>query len=154
MRRRRSPFPILLAVGCLVIMVIGFVSCSVQSFTTNDPKEVIEEFYKSERDGEFGQSWELFHSEMKKKFKKSSYIQTKNHVFMGHMEVDTFDVEIGDLREINKWKFSKDGPSFKEVKAADVDLTFESQFGLLTITQTCYVAKDDGEWRVLWDYNF
>lgn len=118
------------------------------------PEEAIKQFYNFERNGDFGNAWELFHSEMKKKFSKSSYIQTKNHVFMGHMGVDEFGVKVGKIEKPRKFTFNKEGLAFKNVRKAKVDLYFQSQFGELVISQICFVALEEGEWRVLWNYNF
>ncbi|QTC40288.1 hypothetical protein GA0061094_3611 [[Bacillus] enclensis] len=153
MRRRKNPIPLLL-MG-IVGMILLFLFVSVLGSGEGDsPEQVIEEFYDYERKGDFGNSWELFHSEMKKKFGKASYVQTKNHVFLGHMGVDSFEVEVGDIEEIEDFEFSKDGPTFKDVRSAKVDLLFDSQFGEMTISQICYVAREKNEWKILWDYDF
>lgn len=60
------------------------------SSSEKQAKEVAEEFYSYEQEGEFSSSWELFHSSMKKKFTKGHYIQDRAHVFMNHFGVDTF----------------------------------------------------------------
>ena len=152
--RRKSPFPIILLFLVLILSVVAFFVLFENNPSPKSPEEVIEDFYHYEQDGDFGNAWELFHTEMKKKFPKSLYIQTKNHVFMGHMGVETFDVKVGALKKLKKFTFSKDGLTFKDVRKAEVDLYFDSQFGKLTISQDCYVAKEKGEWKVLWDYNF
>ncbi len=118
------------------------------------PEEVIKTFYQYEKEGDFGNSWNLFHSEMKKRFAKSTYIQTKNHVFLGHMGVKTFDVKVGEVKKVKRFTFSKDGLTFKDARKAEVTLLFDSQFGELVINQTCYVVREKGEWKVLWNYNF
>jgi hypothetical protein len=153
MRRRKNPVPLLL-IGVGGFILIFFFVNVFGGGVERSPEQVIEEFYEYEQNGDFGNSWGLFHSQMKKKFGKSSYIQTKNHVFMGHMGVDTFKVEVGKIEKIKKFSFSKDGPIFKDVRSAKVDLLFDSQFGVLTISQVCYVAQEKGEWKILWNYDF
>jgi hypothetical protein len=153
MRRRKNPVPLLLIGIVLAVLIILFVSV-LGNGGGESPEQVIEEFYEYEQNGDFGNSWKMFHSEMKKKFGKSSYIQTKNHVFLGHMGVDTFEVKVGEIEKITKFPFSKDGPTFKDVRSAKVDLLFDSQFGVLTISQICYVAQEKGEWKILWNYDF
>jgi hypothetical protein len=153
MMRRKNPFP-LFAMGIGGIILIFLFISVFGGGGEQSPERVIEEFYEYEQKGDFGNSWELFHSEMKKKFGKSSYIQTKNHVFLGHMGVDTFEVDVGEIETMKKFSFSKDGPTFKDVRSAKVDLLFESQFGEMTISQVCYVAQENGEWKILWSYNF
>jgi hypothetical protein len=153
MNRRKNPVPLLLIGIVVAVLIILFVSV-LGNGEGESPEQVIEEFYEYEQNGDFGNSWEMFHSAMKKKFGKSSYIQTKNHVFLGHMGVDTFEVKVGEIEKIKKFPFSKDGPTFKDVRSAKVDLLFDSQFGVLTISQVCYVAQEKGEWKILWNYDF
>ena len=154
-RRRNSPLPVIVA-GLIIIIILAFVlrSCAEGSSPPTSPEDVIKQFYKYEQDADFGNAWELFHPEMKKRFNKSSYIQTKNHVFLGHMGVETFDVEIGKMEKLEEWKMSKDGPVFKSVTAAPITMTYNSQFGVLEISQMCYAVLEKGEWKVVWDYHF
>jgi hypothetical protein len=153
MRRRKNPVPLILLGIFGAVLIFLFVSV-LGNGGGESPEQVIEEFYEYEQNGDFGNSWEMFHLEMKKKFGKSSYIQTKNHVFLGHMGVDTFEVKVGEIEKIKKFPFSKDGPTFKDVRSAKVDLLFDSQFGTLTISQVCYVAQEKGKWKILWNYDF
>jgi hypothetical protein len=153
MRRRKNPLPFLL-IGIGVIVFILFIVAVTGGDEVKSPEQVIKEFYEYESNGDFGNSWALFHSQMKKKFGKSSYIKTKNHVFMGHMGVDTFEVDVGKIEKIKKFSFSSDGPIFKNVRSAKVDMYFKSQFGVMTISQLCYVAQEKGEWKILWNYDF
>lgn len=155
MRRRKSPLP-LMASGFILIFIVVVIlkSCSGGSSPPDSPESVIKRFYEYEQDADFGNAWELLHPEMKKRFSKSSYIQTKNHVFLGHMSVETFDVEIGEIEKLKEWKMSKDGPVFKNVTAARITMTYNSQFGVLEISQMCYAVLEKGEWKVLWDYHF
>jgi hypothetical protein len=152
--RRKKTVPLFIGaiVAILLVMVLLMVIGKTQE--PDSPEEVIVEFYNFERDGDFGNAWELFHSEMQNKFPKSSYIQTKNHVFMGHMGVDEFEVEVGNIEKEKEFTFNEEGLRFKNVRKAEVNLYFDSQFGELMITQTCYLAIEEGEWRVLWNYNF
>ncbi|MCA1055282.1 hypothetical protein LCM10_09830 [Rossellomorea aquimaris] len=153
MRRRKNPIPLLLIGMVGVTLLFLFVSV-LGSDRGEPPEQVIEAFYTYEQNGDFGNSWELFHSEMKKKFGKSTYIQTKNHVFLGHMGVDTFKVKVGEVEEVKKFTFSKGGLAFKDVRSAQVEMMYDSQFGKLTITQICYVTREKDEWKILWNYNF
>lgn len=151
--RRKNPLPLFIA-GFVIVSVLIFLFVNISNRHANTPDQVIEDFYDYEKEGDFGSSWELFHSEMKKKFSKSSYIQTKHHVFIGHMDVDTFEVEIDKITDIKDFKYSNEGPTFTKGKKAEVWLHFDSQFGKITIGQTCYVVEEEGEWRVLWDYDY
>jgi hypothetical protein len=152
--RRRSPVPLVIGAIASILIVVALFMIVGESREPDTPEEVIKEFYQFEQSGDFGNAWELFHPEMQNKFPKSSYIQTKNHVFMGHMGVDEFEVEVGKIEKLEKFTFNEEGLTFKNVRKAEVDLFFDSQFGELTISQTCYVALEEGEWKILWDYSF
>ncbi|WP_456273176.1 hypothetical protein [Bacillus sp. AK031] len=154
-RRRNTPLPLIgVVLFVILILILILRSCGGPNSPPSSPESVIKQFYEYEQDADFGNAWELFHSEMKKRFKKSSYIQTKNHVFLGHMGVESFDVEIGEMEEVEEWKLSKDGPVFKNVTLADVTMFYNSQFGVMEIKQKCYAVLEKGEWKVLWDYRF
>ncbi|KZE52593.1 hypothetical protein [Rossellomorea marisflavi] len=153
--RRRSPFPLVavVVVAVLFLSVVAFMLFG-RGDASGSPEEVIRDFYEFESTGDFGNAWELFHPEMKKKFSKSNYIQTKNHVFMGHMGVEEFDVEIGKLEKVERFAFDDEGIVFKDVRKAQVDMSYDSQFGELIVSQPCYVAIYKGKWKVLWNYHF
>ncbi|WP_044338370.1 DUF4878 domain-containing protein [Rossellomorea aquimaris] len=152
--RRKSPIPLVIGAIASILIVVALFMMVGESREPDTPEEVIKEFYRFEQSGDFGNAWELFHPEMQNKFPKSSYIQTKNHVFMGHMGVDEFEVEVGKIEKLEKFTFNEEGLTFKNVRKAEVDLFFDSQFGELTISQICYVALEEGEWKILWDYSF
>lgn len=105
-----------------------------------------------EREGNFGGSWELFHSQMKEHFAKDSYIQKRAHVFMQDFGVDTFGFELGELEEVGAWRMGGDQPLLEEVFAVPVTMTYLSSFGALEIRQDVFVAQESGEWKVLWSY--
>lgn len=149
-KRKPKQWLILIVVAvALILLVRGFF------LLKNDPEELVEEFYTYEAEGEFGKSWELFHSEMKEKFpKRGDYIQNRAHVFMQHMEVETFTFEIGDSKKHKKWKVSRESAKLKEVYEVPVTQTFDSRFGKFVLEQSCFVAKEQGEWKILWDYNY
>ncbi|PFA67314.1 hypothetical protein CN378_10730 [Bacillus sp. AFS015802] len=152
--RRKSPVPLIIGVGVLILIGAALFMFIGKSQEPETPEEVIKQFYDFEKEGDFGNAWELFHPEMKTLFPKSTYIQTKNHVFLGHMGVDEFEVNIGKIERLKKFIFNQDGLTFRNVRKAKVDLIFQSQFGELVISQNCYVALEEGKWRVLWNYNF
>lgn len=152
--RRKSPVPLFIGVVVLILIGAALFMFIGKSGEPETPEEVIKQFYDYEKEGDFGNAWELFHPEMKALFPKSTYIQTKNHVFMGHMGVDEFEVNIGKIEKLKKFTFNQDGLTFRDVRKAKVDMLFQSQFGELVISQNCYVALEEGKWRILWNYNF
>lgn len=151
MRKRRDKRRIvLLVISAIIIGMILFVMLRLPS----GPEKVVHDFYMYEAEGSFDQSWSLFHPDMKIRFPKANYIQTRSHVFMQHMDVDTFFYKIGKAKKKKGWRMNKAGEVFAEVYEVPVDVTFHSQFGIFTMQQNCYVVKEKGEWLILWDYRF
>jgi hypothetical protein len=120
---------------------------------SNQAKEMVDEFYRYEADGDFANSWNLFHSAMKEKFTKGNYIQDRAHVFMNHFGVETFTYTIGKPEEVKKWKMSKTGPLLKNVYKVPVTQTYKGKYGNFDLKQEVFVVKEKGEWRIMWDYN-
>jgi hypothetical protein len=149
MRKRKNPL-ILIVFG---VAILGVAIASLLSSLNNDPEELVEEFYEMEQEGDFGSSWELFHSQMKQRFTKEQYIQSRAHVFMQDMKVHSFSFEIGDSEKINNWQVENGAKELKDVYKVPVAQTFHSQFGTFMIEQDCYVVMEENEWKLLWDYN-
>lgn len=149
MRRRRNPF-ILVAV---CVAILGIAISSLLGMSKSDPEQLVTKFYKLEQEGNFGSSWELFHSQMKQRFNKDQYIQSRAHVIMQDFKVKSFTFELGKKKKVAEWKTEKGAASLQKVYKIPIYQTFYSQFGKFTIEQTCYVTKEKGEWRLLWDYN-
>ena len=149
MQRNRS-FPLLFIVITVVIVFIFVIL--LNSFQRSSPKEVVEAFYQYEQKSDFGSSWELFHSSMKKKFPKNSYVTERSHIYMGHFEVSTFSYNIKESEEVSSFKMTKEGPTFHDVYKVPVELEFPSKFGLFTIKQDVYVVKEDQKWKIVWEF--
>jgi hypothetical protein len=116
-------------------------------------KEVVEQFYHYEQEGDFSKSWELFHPVMKEKFTKSNYLQVRAHVFMQDFGVDTFTYKVQKPEELKTWKMSKTGPFMKIVYKVLITQNYKGKFGNFEVIQEVFVVKDKGEWKVVWDYN-
>lgn len=116
-------------------------------------KEVVEQFYHYEQEGDFSKSWELFHPVMKEKFTKSNYLQVRAHVFMQDFGVDTFTYKVQKPEELKNWKMSKTGPFMKIVYKVLITQNYKGKFGNFEVNQEVFVVKDKGEWKVVWDYN-
>ncbi|MDQ1144244.1 hypothetical protein QE429_001071 [Bacillus sp. SORGH_AS 510] len=114
---------------------------------------MVEEFYSYEQEGDFANSWALFHSSMKKKFSKGNYIQDRAHVFMNHFGVETFSYTMGELEELKDWKMSKTGPSLKNVYKVPITQTYKGKYGNFDLKQEVFVVEEKGKWTILWDYN-
>lgn len=147
--------------GCLVPIIIILILAAVIGGTTIYFKyfhngaviSTVEDFYSFEQDGDFGSSWELFHSQMKKHFKKAKYIQIRSHVYMQDFDTKTFTFEVGSSTHIKKWRPTEDSPFLRNVYKVPVTQTFHSTFGVFSIKQDVYVSWEKGQWRILWDYH-
>jgi hypothetical protein len=148
-RKRRNPVIIL----GVAIALLGIALASLVGSLKSKPEKLVEQFFELEQEGDFGSSWELFHSQMKKRFNKDQYIQSRAHVFMQDMAAKSFSFELGDAKEIDEWRSAPDAPVLKNVQKITVYQTFNSRFGKFTIEHPCYVVKEKGEWKLLWDYN-
>ncbi len=90
---------------------------------------------------------------MKEKFSKGHYIQDRAHVFMNHFDVTTFSFTLDKPEKIKNWQMNKDSSKLEEVYQVNVIQTFKGKYGNFDISQEVYVAQEDEEWKVLWDYN-
>jgi hypothetical protein len=153
-KRKRFPkglMVVILLVASIVTLVL-FISRSFFS-PASQAKGVVEQFYQYEADGDFSESWSLFHSSMKEKFSKGNYIQDRSHVFMNHFGVETFTYTVGKPEEIKKWKMSKTSPALKNLYKVLISQTFKGKYGNFTLEQEVFVVREKSEWRVMWDYN-
>lgn len=151
MRRRKNTAAgvglFLAAIAILLVSVIWF----VQSFGKSEQEEVVAAFYKHEQEGDFGSSWNLFHSAMKERFSKNAYVTERSHIYMSHFGVQTFDYEAVNIQKKEDWE----NPGTKQKEAAyqaEVKLHFKSKFGTFSIVQTVFVVKEKDKWVILWDY--
>lgn len=133
--------------------VIGIAVATIMGTMKSEPEKLVEQFFELEQEGDFGSSWELFHSQMKQRFNKDQYIQSRAHVFMQDMDTKSFTFKLGDKDEHDEWRAQEDGPALKNVHEVIVYQTFHTKFGKFTIEHPCYVVQEKGEWRLLWDYN-
>ncbi|KAF0996608.1 hypothetical protein [Geobacillus sp. TFV-3] len=141
----------------VLILVLAAVCAIVLSFVLSserrDARQVVQTFYHYEQAGDFGSSWELFHPLMKKKFPKDVYIQRRTHVFMQDFGAKTFEYRIDDIESLPSWSMSDRSKPLKNVYRVRVIQTFHSAFGVFEIHQDVFVAKEKGEWKILFPYN-
>ena len=145
-----------LVMGMVLLVCIVTVFMLIMSAMSSPEKEavaVVGEFYQYEQEGEFSASWQLFHSAMKEKFSKGSYIQDRAHVFMNHFGVDTFDYSMGEPVHIEQWKMSKTGPTIKNVYKIRVTQTYKGKYGNFDLEQEVFAVEEKEEWKIIWDYN-
>lgn len=149
--RRRRIHPLAAAAG---IMLLGFLIWLVSS-SDSGAEEAVDSFYQYESQADFGMSWDLLHSEMKARFPvRADYVQNKSHVFLQHMDVETFSYQVGSAEKHREWRMEDGGKVHKAVYEVPVTLSFDSRFGRLEMEQSCFAVKEKGEWKLLWDYEF
>lgn len=149
---RRLPLPMALLVAALAVSVV---SMTVHLFRTSDAnraKAAVERFYAFEQSGDFGSSWELFHSRMKARFAKDAYIQARAYIFMQQLGVRTFTFEIGKAERLSAWRTEEGGDVLTGVYRMPVIQRMDTVFGTMELKQIVHVARDDGEWKLLWPY--
>ncbi|HZG84181.1 hypothetical protein [Paenibacillus sp.] len=140
---------VLLAIVCFFL-----VSKMFGSHDSEAAKDVVDTFYSLEKESNFAEAWELFHPNMKAKFEKNHYIQDRNHVFMQHFGVTTFEYELGAAKKMEGWTMSMqpDAPPIDVVYRVPVVQHYKSKFGTFDLVQDVFVAKHEGEWLILWSY--
>ncbi|MEF2093930.1 hypothetical protein V3595_04515 [Bacillus sp. CFBP9009] len=55
---------------------------------------------------------------------------------------------------MKNWILDRVGGQHKTAYEIPVTQVFNSRYGMFTLEQNCYVVKEKGEWRLLWDYRF
>ena len=153
MRKRQSNKLLLFVIipTCSLLVLISSInylfSPSYQS------KKVVEAFYTHEQVGDFADSWELLHPFMKDRWSKTQFMTDRLHVFIGHFGTETFQFTIEEDTKIKDWKMAEEVEPFDVAYKFTVIQTYKGKYGKFSFLQEVYVAKDEEEWRILWDYN-
>lgn len=155
MRRRFQPAAgLFIGIGAIIIVIAIVLVVRILFFSpANQAKLTVEEFYLYEQEGDFSNSWNLFHPLMKEKFTKGHYIQDRAHVFMNHFGVETFTFTISEPEELKQWKLSKEAEDMQNIYKFSVTQTYKGKYGHFDLHQNIFTAKEKDEWRILWDYN-
>lgn len=144
-----------LVLPALVVMV-GWIlwrgAAGLTEGSGDGAESVVRRFYALEQSGDFGSSWELFHSQMKEHFAKDSYIQKRAHVFMQDFGVRSFAFEVGSGHEVGNWRMNGESEPLQGVYEVPVTMNYSSSFGNFEIEQNCYVVREADEWKILWSY--
>ena len=150
MRKRRGNPTIIVVVIFVIVLLFSIArACLPESAQA---KRVVDQFYSYEQKGEFGKSWELFHETMHQKFDKGAYIQDRSHTFIGHFGADTFSFKIDGGKKKKNFKIQKDADPIGDVYTFTVTQTFLGKYGHFDFVQYVYVAKQEKDWVILWDY--
>lgn len=151
--RKNKGQPVIFLGLIIAIILLIFLIRAVFFSPKHQAEKAVEEFYSYEQEGNFTDSWELFHPYMKERWDKSTYINDRAHVFMGHFGAETFDFSIEYIDEASGWKMSKDKKPFKTAYKFQVVQMYKGKYGTFNFVQEVYVVQNKGEWGILWDYN-
>ncbi|MBU8906499.1 hypothetical protein [Desertibacillus haloalkaliphilus] len=149
---RKQPNPKIIAVGALVLLLVVIISACTMMHQPET--KVVKKFYTYEQNREFWHSYDLFHSQMKERFSRDGYVQDRDHIFVEHFGVSTYDLEIGSSNKLSEWQMSENHEPLAPVYQVPVTKTYNSSYGVFSIHQDVFVAKEDNEWRLLWSYNY
>lgn len=156
LRKRRGTYLVKFFSLVIVVGVIALLFFSLQGMLqSSDEKEavnVVKEFYTYEQEGDFGSSWELFHSQMKEKYKKPDYVQARAHVFMQHFGTNTFKFKLSEPESNYDVQLIEGKEILGQVYVITVTQTYYSSFGNFQIVQPVYAAEESGDWKVLWTF--
>ncbi len=139
------------AVSTIIVILVIYIFNSLFS-TEQKVINFVEDFYQYEQQGDFSNSWELFHSQMKEKFDKTSYIQDRAHVFFDHFGVDTFEFTLTDAEKIEGYQLDQENNFPQTAYRLTVIYFYESKYGYLEIHQPVIVLEEDQKWTMLWEY--
>ena len=150
-RQRNNLLLFVIIAICALLVLIGSVN---HLFSPSyKSKKVVEAFYTHEQGGDFADSWELLHPLMKERWSKTQFMTDRLHVFIGHFGTETFQFTIDEGNEIKDWKMAEDVEPVEVAYKFTVIQTYKGKYGKFSFLQEVYVAKDEEEWRILWDYN-
>ncbi|WP_273851219.1 hypothetical protein [Guptibacillus spartinae] len=140
----------------LISLVLLLLGGSIAFWIWQQPKSraaaTVKEFYLYEQSGDFKKSWALFHSEIQNRFSDEQYSQLRSELITQDIGATSFTFDIGKVKTKKNWRSGVNSVIMKKVYAIKVTQHFQNQFGNFDIVQVVFVAKEDGEFRVLWDY--
>ncbi|HAQ06869.1 MAG TPA: hypothetical protein DCR24_04840 [Bacillus bacterium] len=152
MRKKHSTKWKLIVLLIVIIFVFIFAVRFLFKSPESQAKLSVSRFYTYEQEGNFSDSWSMFHPFMKQKFPKASFIQDRAHVFIGHFGADTFTFKVGDAKEVSGWKAAKGEAPFKSAYKFVVTQNYKGKYGKFSFNQDVYVVQIKEDWLILWDY--
>ena len=140
----------------LIILVLLLLSGSIAFWIWQQPKSraaaTVKEFYLYEQSGDFKKSWALFHSEIQNRFSDEQYSQLRSELITQDIGATSFTFDIGKVKTKKNWRSGVNSVIMKKVYVIKVTQHFQNQFGNFDLVQEVFVVKEEGEFRVLWDY--
>ncbi len=112
----------------------------------------VKEFYLYEQSGDFKKSWDLFHSEIKNRFSDEQYSQLRSQLITQDIGATSFTFDVDKVKTKKNWRSGVNGVIMKKVYVIKVTQHFQNQFGNFDLVQEVFVVKEEGDFKVLWDY--
>lgn len=144
------------AKGIVILCVLVLLAGTITFFILQQPKSkataTVKEFYLYEQSGDFKKSWQLFHTEMKNRFSDEQYSQLRSQLITQDIGSTSFTYKVGKVKTKKNWRSGVNGVILKKVYVMKVTQNFHNQFGNFSLVQEVFVAKEDGEYKVVWDY--
>ncbi|TMW72341.1 hypothetical protein [Alteribacter natronophilus] len=151
-RRRRGPSAGFVLMILVTLTVVAFSVYLVLTSGSRQAERTVDTFYSLEQEGKFASSWELFHTDMQSRFTRESYIQDRSHVFINHFGVDTFEYELSSPKKVTHWQKHEEAVALDVYKVIATK-KYRGKYGYFEFVQHVFVAQENGEWKVLWDFN-
>ncbi|TKD70869.1 hypothetical protein [Pseudalkalibacillus hwajinpoensis] len=137
---------------CVLLLLAGAITFFILQHPKSKASATVKEFYLYEQSGDFKKSWQLFHTEMKNRFSDEQYSQLRSQLITQDIGSTSFTYTVGKVKTKKNWRSSVNGVIMKKVYVMKVTQNFHNQFGNFSLVQEVFVAKEDGEYKVVWDY--
>ncbi|WP_347548617.1 hypothetical protein ABFG93_13875 [Pseudalkalibacillus hwajinpoensis] len=151
-RRQHGGGTKLITISCILLLLGGAMTFWILQQPKSQASATVNEFYSLEQSGDFKKSWELFHTEMKNRFSDEQYSQLRSQLITQDIGSTSYTFEVGKVKTKKNWRSGVSDIMIKKVFVMEVTQKFQNQFGNFSLVQEVFVAKEDGEYRVLWDY--
>ncbi|MGE6203931.1 hypothetical protein [Guptibacillus hwajinpoensis] len=151
-RRKREGGKKFILILCVVLLLGGGITFWIWQQPKSKALATVKEFYLYEQSGDFKKSWNLFHPEMQNRFSDEQYSQLRSQLITQDIGATSFTFDIGKVKTKKNWRSGVNGVIMKKVYTMKVTLQFHDQFGNFDLVQEVFVIKEDGEYKVLWDY--
>ncbi|GFN29842.1 hypothetical protein [Paenibacillus xylaniclasticus] len=152
-RRRRPVIKLLFVLASIILcswLTIQGLRAASSAGRSEVAEKLVDKFYRLEQAGDYGSSWELFHTSIKEKYPKDKYIQNRAHILMQDLHTTTYGYTIGKSKEVSGFRLKEEDAEWDDVYSVEVKQSFKSLYGPIELVQTCYVVKENGEWLFLW----
>ncbi len=141
------------AITLLVVLIVGGSLYAYFSTRHYRVRSITRTFMNDEKQGNYGSSWDLLHSYMKKDFPQSDYEKMRSQLFLNDFKATSISYRILHIKHLSSWSPTTSAPKFNDVYKVTLSETFDSQFGEERLQSLLYLARDsknDERWRILW----